>query len=67
MVSCGFDVGRLHTELPRLEHVDSLVSCAQAVAMTLVLRRPAEYVRVLQGSYIPPRPSKQIEVRAGWT
>ena len=25
VVSCGFDVGRLDTELLRLEHVDSLL------------------------------------------
>ena len=65
VVSCGFDVGRLDTELPRLEHVDSLFPYAQAVAITLVLSRPAEYVRLAQGFYIPP--SKQIEVRAEWT
>ena len=65
VVSCGFDVGRLDTELPRLEHVDSLFSCAQAVAMTLVLSRPAEYVRLLQGSYSPPPRSKSKYVRDG--
>ena len=64
MVSCGFDVGRLHTELPRLEHVDFLFPYAQAVAITLVLSRPAEYVQLLQGFYTPPR-SKSKYVRDG--
>ena len=65
MVSCGFDMGRLDTELPRLEHVDSLFSCAWTVTMTLALSRPPGYARLLQGSYTSPPRSKSKYVRDG--